>query len=80
MHALGNYNSVLLQEWKVGVPAGTGSVVSLQCSGLKDPVLPELWCGSHLWLGSDPCPGNLGTPYAAGWPKKKNGNGKDFSS
>ena len=26
--------------------------------GLKDQVLPRLWCRSQRWLGSDPWPGN----------------------
>lgn len=28
-------------------------------SGLKDPVLPKLWCRSQLWLGLGPRPGNF---------------------
>ena len=39
-----------------------------QHCGLKDLVLPQLWCRSQLRLESDPWPR---TPYAAGQPKKK---------
>ena len=35
----------------------TGSIPA-QHSGLKDPVSPQLWCGSQLWLRPDPWPGN----------------------
>ena len=38
-----------------------------QHSGLKDLVLPQLQCRLQLGLRSNP---GLGTPYAAGWPKK----------
>ena len=30
-----------------------------QHSGLKDPVLLQLWCRLKLWLGFDPWPGNF---------------------
>ena len=35
-------------------------------SGLKDPVLPQLWCRSQLRLGFNPLPGNFHMPRM--WP------------
>ena len=35
-----------------------------QCTGLKDPALPQLWCRSQLRLRFSPWPGGL--PFAVG--------------
>ena len=55
---------------KLGVPAEAQRAWWRLCSprtqlrspagwnGLKDPVLPELWCRLQLWLGCDPWPGD----------------------
>ena len=45
---------------------------------VKDPVLPQLQCGSQLQLGRDPWSRTL---YASVWPKKKKiKNAKDARS
>ena len=34
-----------------------------QLVGLKDLVLPQLWCESQLWLGFNPQAGNFHIPF-----------------
>ena len=34
-----------------------------QYTGLKDLVLPQLWCESQLWLGFNPQAGNFHIPF-----------------
>ena len=41
-----------------------------QHNGLKDPVLPQLWCGLQMWLGFIPWPGTFHMLWV--WPLKKN--------
>ena len=36
---------------------------------VKDPMLPQLWCRSQLWLGISPWPGNA--PYAMDVAEKR---------
>ena len=40
-------------------------------SGLKDLMLPQLWCRSQLWLRFNPWSGNFHMPRV--WPWKKGG-------
>ena len=67
-------------QWRLGSIGSIGNIGALglrfdpsPAQWVKDLALPQLWLGSQLRLGSDPCPGNSVCRGAAKTKGRKGG-------